>query len=131
MDAKPASRSQGLRDRTFAFSCAVVIFGRGFFAWREPERTLTSQLVRAAVSVGSNAEEAAGAQTRPDFLTKISIALKEARESHFLLRVIRFSGLDESDELAGLIQEANELVSILTASVKTTKRRILEIRNEK
>jgi four helix bundle protein len=51
----------------------------------------------------------------------MSIALKEARESLFVLRVIQGSGLDDTEETRGLIQEADEIVSILTSSVKTTK----------
>jgi len=84
---------------------------------------MAGQLVRAAVSVAANTEEAIGAQSRPDFLTKRSISLKEARESHYLLRVIQHSGLDESEELQALIRQADELVAILTASVKGIKAR--------
>lgn len=121
MSAGRSSRSRDLRERTFAFSCGIVVFCKRFFRWSEPECTLTRQLARAGISVGGNIEEAAGAQSRPDFLSKTSISLKEARESLFLLRLIRRSGLDDSDEIPRLIQEADELVSILTTSVKTTK----------
>ena len=118
--ANPA-QTRDLPERTFVFACGVVVFCRRFFRWSEPERTLAGQLARAGVSVGANTEEAAGAQTRPDLVTKRSISLKEARESHFLLRVIYSAGLDQSDEIQELIQQANELVSILTTSVKRLK----------
>jgi len=99
------------------------VFCKRFFRWSEPERTLTRQLARAGISVGGNTEEAAGAQSRPDFLSKTTVSLKEAREVHFVLRVIRESGLDDSEEINRLIREADELVAILTASVKSIKAR--------
>jgi len=110
-----------LRRRTFEFACRIVLFCRRFFQWREPERTLASQLVRAGTSVGGNAEEAFAGQSRADFLSKASVSLKEARESLYLLRLIQTTQLDDSDEVRQLIGKADELVAILTTIVKKTK----------
>jgi four helix bundle protein len=80
------------------------------------------QLVRSATGGGSNYEEARGAESRADFIHKVSIAIKELRESLYWLRLVDLSELSEqpTDQLIG---EANELVAILTSSVKTAKRR--------
>ncbi len=59
------------------------------------ERTLLLQLLRSGTSVGANTEEAVGAQTKKDFITKINIAYKEAREIHYWLRLLRDSELLE------------------------------------
>jgi four helix bundle protein len=121
MPTRRLSGGHDLRDRTLRFASQAAVFAGGLYRWSEPRRTLCTQLVRAATSVGCNAEEAAGGQSRADFLSKISIALKESREALFVLRVIQTARLDESDMLRLLIQEADELVAILTTIVKNTR----------
>ena len=115
------SGGRDLRERTLRFAAQVAVFSGGFYRWSEPHRTLCTHLVKAATSVGCNAEEAAGGQSRADFLSKVSISLKESREALFVLRVIHMARIDDSDMLRTLIQEADELVAILTAIVKNTK----------
>jgi four helix bundle protein len=105
------------------FSTRIVVFSGVFYRWSEPHRTLCTQLVKAGTSAGCNTEEAAGGQSRADFLSKISIALKETRETLFLLRVIQPAQLSDSADLDVLLREADELVAILTTIVKNTKGR--------
>jgi four helix bundle protein len=81
------------------------------------------QLVRAATGGGSNYEEARGAESRADFIHKVGIANKELREALYWLQLAREAELVVEDELEVLIREANELVAILTASIKTAKQR--------
>ena len=80
-----------------------------------------SQILRAGTSVGANLEEAQAGQSRADFLSKVSIALKEARETHFRLRVLNESQVFSLPELPELTQEAYELRQILGAIVASTK----------
>lgn len=87
---------------------------------RRINRNAMNQLVRAATSVGSNLEEAKGAHSRADFHAKIRISLKEARESHYWLRLLSSSGIVSSPRLEPLIQEASEIVAILTVIAKKT-----------
>ena len=115
------SGGRDLRERTLRFAAQVAVFAEGFYRWSEPRRTLCTHLVKAATSVGCNAEEAAAGQSRADFLSKISIALKESREALFVLRVIHTARIDDSDMLRSLSREADELVAILTTIVKNTK----------
>jgi four helix bundle protein len=82
-----------------------------------------NQLIRAAGSVGANLEEAKGAQSKADFHLKIRIALKEARESHYWLRLIAASGTISAGRFTSLINEANEIVAILTTIAKKTNPR--------
>lgn len=86
---------------------------------------IARQVVRSSNSVAANLEEAQGAITNPDFLNKVNLARKEARETHMWLRNIRDSGLMEGEAVEALIVEANEIVSILVASVKTLQKRSL------
>ena len=110
-----------IRERTFLFACDVVAFAqllvnRGFVM-----RRLAGQLVDAGCSVGANAAEAPGGQTKPDFITKNCIALKEAREARFWLRVIAASEPAMAPRAKPLIDETNELVAILHTIVKNAK----------
>jgi four helix bundle protein len=79
--------------------------------------------------VGANLEEAKAGQSKADFHAKLRIALKEARESHYWLRLIGESGAVRAERIASLIQEANELVAILTTIAKKANPRNLPIRN--
>jgi four helix bundle protein len=82
-----------------------------------------NQLIDAATSIGSNLEEAKGAQSRADFHAKVRISLKEARESHYWLRLLSDSGIVRASRLAPLLQEASEIVAILTSIAKKTNPR--------
>ncbi len=81
---------------------------------------LGKQFLCAATSVGANLEEAYPAQSRRDFLHKCRIALKEARESHYWLRLTRESDIVAATKLDDLVSETNEIVAVLTTIVKKT-----------
>ena len=111
-----------MRCRTFQFAVRVVKLVR-----RLP-KTLDAveigrQLIKSGTSVGANVEEAHGAESQRDFIHKMSIARKEARESRYWLRLIHAAILDD-DETRALIQEADELVRILSAIVATAKKHL-------
>ncbi len=80
---------------------------------------LASQLFRSATSIGANVEEAQAAQSKKDFIAKMSIAAKEAREIRYWLRL-----LDESDltikDIKHLLKEIEEIINILTKIIKTS-----------
>jgi len=79
------------------------------------------QLVRAGASIGANLEEATAAQSRADFISKCNIALKEARETHYWLRLFRETEMLPASCFENLIEESNEILSVLTAIVKNTR----------
>jgi len=84
-------------------------------------RTLSNQLLRSGTSVGANVEEGQAAQSEADFLTKMSIACKEARETHYWIRLLKASEVVYVNRLNELEQEANELVAILSTICKKIK----------
>lgn len=84
---------------------------------------MSRQLARAATSGGANYEEARGAESLADFIHKLGIANKEIRETLYWLQLVQDAHLVSRPELALLICEANELVAILTTSIRTAKRR--------
>jgi four helix bundle protein len=71
--------------------------------------------------VGANVEEAQAGQSKPDFISKISIATKEARETHYWLRLLAETEITPAAKLADLTDEANQLVAILTTIVKRSR----------
>jgi four helix bundle protein len=76
--------------------------------------------MRSGTSVGANVEEATAGQSRRDFIAKMSIASKEARESNYWLRLLRDSNLCPSADPVPLIEQSERLVRILTSIVKTS-----------
>jgi four helix bundle protein len=84
---------------------------------------IARQLVRAATGGGANYEEARGAESRADFIHKLGIANKEVRESLYWLQLTQEAALLVDGELDALVREADELVAILTSSIKTAKHR--------
>ncbi len=77
-----------LRDKSYEFALKIIAV---FKDLKENEREfiLSKQLLRSGISIGANTEEAIGAQSKKDFLSKISIAYKEARETRYWLRLLR------------------------------------------
>jgi four helix bundle protein len=110
-----------IRQRTFEFACAIVTFCRALGVAPGAQRHIAGQLLNAGTSVGANVEEAKAAYSRRDFIAKNSIALKEARESLYWLRIIKTCALTTPESVAPLLDEASQLVAILTATVKTAR----------
>jgi four helix bundle protein len=84
---------------------------------------LGKQYLRAACSVGANIEEAQASESRADFIHKLGIAQKEARESLYWLRLLSQSEIVVERKLRPLIQETEELVRVVTSIVVNSKRR--------
>ena len=81
---------------------------------------ISSQLLRSGTSIGANVEEALAGQSRKDFISKMSIASKEAREANYWLRLIRDSALLPDNYVETLVADSLELIKILTRIVKTS-----------
>ena len=81
------------------------------------------QLVRAATGGGPNYEEARGAESRADFIHKVGVANQEMREALYWLRLVQDAEVVVGEQVAALVREADELVAILTASIKTARQR--------
>ena len=90
------------------------------------EYVLSKQIMRSGTSIGANTEEASAAQSRKDFISKMSIASKEARETNYWLRLLRDSDLCDDIDYRKLIDESKEIIRILTAIVKTTSKKRLD-----
>ena len=108
-------------ERTFEFANRIVKLCRTLDSSPGVSRTLANQLLRSGTSVGANVEEGQASQSKADFVSKYSIACKEARETHYWRRLLVASEVLPESRLAELIDEANQLVAILTTIVKNTR----------
>jgi four helix bundle protein len=113
---------ENIRSRTFLFSCRVVRFCQQLYGASGVARILVPQLVNASTSCASMLEEARAAESDADFISKCAIALKECRESWTRLRVCEACRLGPETEAHELVQEANELISIVTAIIRNKRR---------
>jgi four helix bundle protein len=122
-DARPTFEDgQDIRDRAFAFACRVVKFCQGLYERGGIGRVMVPQLVSSTLAFDTMLEEARGAESTADFISKCSISLKECRESWTRLRVCQACCIGPSVEARELVREANELISIVTAIVRNTRR---------
>ncbi len=110
-----------LPDRTFAFAERIVKLCLVLEQNGRVSATLANQLLRSGTSIGANVEEGQASQSKADFVSKYSIACKEARETHYWLRLLASTELVSADRLAPLTDEANELIAILTAIIKKSR----------
>jgi len=85
------------------------------------EYVLTKQLLRSGTSIDANVEEAQQPQSRADFTSKMSIALKEAYETRFWLRLFRDSALAMSEDMGTLFEQVDELIRLLVAITLSSK----------
>ena len=107
-----------LGQRTFKFAVDVIRFLKTIKYSKENE-VIKYQLAKSATSIGANYEEAQGAYSRDDFKYKMSVCLREAKESNYWLRIIKAAGISESNQLTYLTQESEELKNIFGKSMKT------------
>lgn len=110
---------QKIQKRTYGFALEIIKLVKNL-PYNTATISLGRQLIRSGTSIGANIEEAQGASSKKDFINKINIAKKEARETRYWLNLVNDAKLSKADELAGLINEANEIINILTAIVKTS-----------
>jgi four helix bundle protein len=103
--------------KSFEFALETIELYRQLV--NEREYVLSKQLLRSGTSIGANIEEATAAQSRKDFVHKMTIASKEARETQYWIRLLIASNITKIDMSEALIR-ANELVKLLTAIVKST-----------
>ncbi len=113
-----------LTGRTFEFARRVVKLCQILDRTPGVSRTLAHQLLRSGTSIGANVEEGQAAQSRADFLSKLSIARPEARETHYWLRLLAASEVVDESRLTELLDEADQLIAILTTITKKTKQNL-------
>ena len=114
-----------ITDRAFAFAVRIVNLCKFLEKRSDVSRSVTDQLIDAGTSVGANLEEAVAGQSKADFIHKNSIALKEARESNYWLRLIVATTTFKPSINAGileLVSESSQISKIIAKRIVSTKR---------
>ncbi|MFB2880837.1 four helix bundle protein [Floridanema aerugineum] len=106
-----------IQQKSFDFALEIIDLYQELIKCKE--YVISKQLLRSRTSIGANVEEASAAQSRKDFLAKMSIASKEARETRYWLRLLQKSQMVKMDFTTQL-NHVDELIRILNSIVKTT-----------
>ena len=109
-----------LKEKSYAFAIRVINLAK-FLREEKKEFILSKQIVRCGTSIGANIEEASGAQSNNDFIAKLHISLKEAKETHYWVRLLRDTEYISKEQAQSLIEDIDEVITILTRSLKTIK----------
>jgi four helix bundle protein len=107
-------------EKSYNFAVRVVKLSQ-YLTQEKKEFVLAKQILRSGTSVGANVEEALGGQSKKDFHAKLSIAYKEARESHYWIRLLFDTGYLSEQESQSLLSDADELQKILGSILKTLR----------
>lgn len=109
-----------IRERTFKFGVRIIKLGLAL-----PKNAagfaIADQLIRSGTSIGANIEEAQNASSKKEFIRGLTIALKEARETLYWLRMIAEVNLIKGKRLVPLMEENEEIIKILTTIIKKAK----------
>lgn len=109
-----------LSAKSYAFALRIVKLYQ-FMADERREYVLSKQILRSGTSIGANVEESVRAQSKIDFIHKLSIGQKEASETSYWLRLLRDAGYIEVKLAESFLEDCEEIQRLLTASIKTAK----------
>ena len=107
-----------IRIKSFDFALMIIALYKQML--EQTEYVLSKQLLRSGTSIGANVEEASAAISKKDFIAKMSISAKEARETLYWLKLIKKSKMVTID-VSEILEKSEELIRILTSSVKTSQ----------
>lgn len=115
------ARGQEICDRTRAFALRIIRLYQ-LIQQDDIGRILGRQLLRSGTSIGANVEEAQAAQSPKDFINKMSIALKEARETRYWLRLLRDAELFSAEKFADILDEIEQIIRILFTIISNARK---------
>lgn len=110
-----------IKKKSFDFAIRIVKLYK-FLCNEKNEFVLSKQLLRSGTSIGANVAEAQQAQSKADFISKISIALKEATESKYWLRLLNATDYISDIEIKSILSDCVEIEKILTSISKSSKK---------
>ena len=122
LQEKVSGGPQNIVERTFAFAVRIIQLCEKMSEKRGVGKVMMSQILRAGTSVPANVEEAQAAQSKADFVSKMNIALKEARETHLRLRLLATTKIFTAKQLEPLTREADEIRRVIGAIIVSSKK---------
>lgn len=109
-----------IQQKSYAFALRAVRVYQ-YLVKDKKEYVLCKQLLRSGTSIGANVEEAIGAQSEKDFYSKLTVAYKEARESHYWIRILTDTNFLNKEESQSLLFDIEEIMKIIGSIQKTMK----------
>jgi four helix bundle protein len=117
------STAEALQKKSFDFSVRMIKLAR-FLSKRRPDWILAKQILRSGTSIGANIRESQFAQSKADFVSKLSIALKEASETQYWLELMSATDLLTDEQFSSLKTDLDSLVGTLVNIIKASKRNL-------
>ena len=111
------------KDKSFAFAIRIVNLYK-YLCSEKQEYILSKQLLRSGTSIGANISEGQRGQSTPDFASKMSIALKEANETEYWIRLLYETDYLDENQFKSLYKDIDEIISILMSICKTTNKNL-------
>ena len=110
-----------VKDKSKKFAVRIVNLYR-YLCEEKREYVLSKQMLRSGTSIGANISEALDGQSKADFIAKMSISLKEARETEYWLELLKETNYLNEEEYKSIQQDCSEVAKLLTAIVKTSRK---------
>lgn len=109
-----------LSDKSIKFAARIIKLNN-FLVREQKEYIISKQIVRSATSIGANISEANYAQSNPDFVSKLSIALKETAETEYWIKLLGISEIITEAQYKSLLRDCLDIKRMLVASINTSK----------
>jgi len=109
-----------VKTKTYQFAIRIIKLNK-YLVNDQKEYVLSKQILRSGTSIGANTEEADAGQSKKDFISKLSIALKEAKETHYWLRLLFNSDYITKQMFDSLIHDCEEIIFIITKILQTSR----------
>jgi len=116
-----SEKTNPLKDKSFAFAIRCINLYK-YLVDSKREFVLSKQLLRSGTSVGANIREAQNAQSKPDFIHKLSISQKECDETLYWLELLKATDFISESEFQSIYSEATELLKMLRSAIITSKK---------
>ncbi|KGO14567.1 hypothetical protein NZ45_06615 [Clostridium botulinum] len=107
-------------DKAFSFALDIIELYK-YLTFKKREYVLSKQILRSGTSIGANIKEDINGQSKKDFLSKMSIALKEAEETEYWIELLKHSNYIDDKTSSLLLENCKEIIKILVTTIKTTK----------
>ena len=113
-------KNNTVMDKSYAFALRIIKSYK-YLCTEKKEFVLSKQLLRSGTSIGALIKEAEHAQSRADFINKMSVALKEANETEYWLMLLHDSEYLDEKGYSSIVEDCKELIRLLVSIVKSTK----------
>lgn len=115
-------KKNAIKEKSYSFALKIIQLSQKLNSLKQ--FVLSKQILKSGTSIGANVEEGIGGQSQKDFRAKFFIAYKEARETHYWLRLLQDSNLVKNEEVESLLQNCHELKSILGSILVTMNKKL-------